>query len=136
MPYFVATPTHEGKKAICQLMAAHEFKNTFDVHNEDTTAARRLHDQLQERAAPQREVMISQLMNQGYGLGAASHTVCVTTSTEAVGVTAGSASSWNTKASYMQNSETGNVVNMSRGQGNSTLGTPAQNMQSCTPRER
>ena len=135
-PHFAATPTREFKIGICKLLAAHEYCNTYDLHDPAAAAARRFHDSLQEGTCADRRLVLSELMREGYGLGAASHTAQVATTAEAVGAAAGAASSWNSKASNLQNTETGNVVNMSRGQGNCTLGTPAQNIQACTPRER
>lgn len=135
-PYFGGTPTRECKTGICKLLAAREYRNTYDLHDERATAARRLHDCVQEAIFADRQLVLSELMREGYGLGAASHTAQIVTTAEAVGATAGAAFSWNSKASHLLNMETGNVVNMPRRQGNSILGTAAQNIQACIPRER
>ena len=76
-------------------------------------------------------------MNTRHGIGPASlYKVLNVTATEAVGAATGAGLAWNSKASHMQNSAAGNVVNLSRFIGNSTSGVPAQNVSACAHRDR
>ena len=135
-PCYVITPTKENRDEMCKMLGIQEFGNTFDEHAEDITADQRLEDCMHQAPPEGRETIIAELMNASSGIGAAGHTVAIRTASEVVGVTGNYVVVLYSKSSDLQNSETGNTVNGTRGTGGTNQVIPAFNKQASSPRAR